>query len=132
MSQPGPIIGVSDEEDATFARNLTDSRLFPLVETSWNDAQEAIERVRPSAVIVSGRYEPHALEALAHQYERFQPYAALIIIEPIGPLPLNALPFTENDSPRFSARLNAALRVRTLHATVLRSIHDLPLSKFQF
>lgn len=132
MSQPGPIIVISDEEDASFAQNLKDSRLFPIVETGWNDAREAIERVRPSAVIVSGTYDPDALGALAHRIEQLRPYVALIVIEPVGLLPLNALPFADiqNDAPRFSARLNAALRVRTLHATVLRRIHDLP-SQFQ-
>jgi hypothetical protein len=44
------------------------------------------------------------------------------------PLPANAIPFSHSggNTDRLSARLRAALRVRTLHATVLRRLDDDP------
>jgi hypothetical protein len=134
MSQPGPVIIVSDEQRSDAAQLLKDSRLFPLVETPWADAPDAIERVRPSAIIVSAGSDPHTLDMLAREVDRLQPYTALIVIDPVSTLPPNALPFTgsHDDTQRFNARLNAALRVRALHATVLRRLQDVPLSSFQF
>jgi hypothetical protein len=48
----------------------------------------------------------------------------LIAIDPVAPLPGHAIPFlqTSGNFDRLSARLRAALRVRTLHATVVRRL----------
>jgi len=52
----------------------------------------------------------------------------LIAVDPAGPLPDNAIPFAQNGGnfDRLLARLRAALRVRTLHATVLRRLDGDP------
>jgi hypothetical protein len=57
-----------------------------------------------------------------------QPYLPLIAIDPRIPLPQNALPFTQTggNSDRLIARLRAALRVRALHATVMRRQDSTP------
>lgn len=133
MSQPGPIIVVADHDHPALAHGLVGSELFPLIETSWTDSAEAMIRVKPSAVLLSGSDDPVALQALADTVDRFSPYVPLIVADPIGPLPLNALPFHGGRSApeRFHARLNAALRVRTLHATVLRRLRTTTLSRHQ-
>jgi hypothetical protein len=62
------------------------------------------------------------LAALAKQLAARKPYLPLVAVDPASALPENALPFSQHDGKftRLIARLNAALRVRTLHATVMR------------
>ena len=62
-----------------------------------------------------------------------QPYVPLIVADPKMPCPDNALPFSSSDgnSDRLGARLSAALRVRTLHATVLRRLVSDPAARLR-
>jgi GGDEF domain-containing protein len=71
------------------------------------------------------------LEALAKQIAARQPYVPLIALDPKTSLPDNAIPFSQaGASPdRLAARLRAALRVRTLHATVMRRLDDRATAK---
>jgi hypothetical protein len=64
------------------------------------------------------------LDALAKQIATQRPYLPLIVVDPQTSLPENALPFsqTSGNPDRMLARLRAALRVRTLHATVMRRL----------
>lgn len=57
-----------------------------------------------------------------------QPYTPLIVADPITPSPDNALPYSSSNGgfDRLGARLKAALRVRTLHTTVLRRLASNP------
>jgi hypothetical protein len=59
---------------------------------------------------------------LAKQAAAAKPYLPLIAVDPRAELPENAMPFSQGSGKpeRLVARLNAALRVRTLHSTVLR------------
>jgi len=97
--------------------------MFPVVDASWADALRAIEKVQPAAIVAaaSGGTVPH-LAALAKQLAARKPYLPLVVVDPASALPENALPFSQHDGKftRLIARLNAALRVRTLHATVMR------------
>ena len=63
---------------------------------------------------------PHSPRRSRHS----QPYLPLIAVDPQGTLPDNAIPFfqSQGDSSRLVARLRAALRVRSLHATVMRRL----------
>ena len=69
------------------------------------------------------------LELIAGQIIGIQPYLPLLVIEPKGALPENAIPFSQASGnwDRLLPRLRAALRVRTLHATVLRRRSDQPV-----
>ncbi len=125
MSQQGPILVVSQAKRASFAPALDEAKLFPLVETSWRDAAHAVEQVQPAAVIAAATGDQQAdLAALAGQVAARAPYLPLIAVDPDGELPDNAIPFFQSQgSPaRLPARLNAALRVRALHATVMRRL----------
>ena len=122
MSQQGPIILVSSAVRPSFAAALDDTKLFPVVSTTWTDAPRAVAQLQPAAVLAatSGNDQP-GFAALAQQISAVQPYLPLIAIDPPPSLPENALPFSQMGSPdRLLARLRAALRVRALHATVMR------------
>jgi hypothetical protein len=131
MSQQGPIIVVSAERPS-FATALDDAKLFPVIDAGWADAARAVEQLQPAAVLaaMSGDVEPD-LAALAEQIAAGQPYVPLIAVNPQTSLPENAIPFSQHggNSDRLLARLRAALRVRTLHATVMRRLDDGPAER---
>jgi hypothetical protein len=91
----------------------------------WSDAARAIERVRPAAVIAATAGTDEArIGALAEAVAQHQPYLPLISVDPDVRLPDNAIPFFQAQGMpgRLIARLNAALRIRSLHATVMRRL----------
>jgi hypothetical protein len=127
MSQQGPILVVSSGEASSAAARLSEAGMFPLIETGWTEASHAVEQLQPAAVLMSGDAGPD-LAALAAQVAEIKPYVPLVVIDPNASLPQNALPFalTDGGFERLSCRLRAALRVRSLHATVLRRVADDP------
>jgi len=121
MSQQGPLIVVASEERQPFAASLSGLNIFPVVETNWTEVSEAVERLHPAAILVTTIDGADAAFArLATQVAAIQPYVPLVVTAPTMPHTDNALPFLSPDHDRLGARLNAALRVRTLHTTVLR------------
>jgi hypothetical protein len=132
MSQQGPILVVSNDSRPSFSRALDEAKLFPVVGTAWSDASRAVAELQPAAVLVelSESTEP-SFEALAEQIAEREPYLPLIAVDPSSTLPENAIPFAQagGNSDRLIARLRAALRVSTLHATVLRRLADDPAAR---
>src|SRR5215217_2252941 len=131
MSQQGPILVVSTAKRPSFAAALDLARLFPVVETEWADAVRAVEQVQPAAVLAATSDSDAAgLAELAARVAARQPYLPLIAVDPQVPYPDNVIPFFQNQalqapgggSDRLVARLRAALRVRSLHATVMRRL----------
>lgn len=127
MSQQAPVLCISDGKNA-WSKALSGVGTFPLIDTAWKDAARAIERLQPAAVLaMDADVVASRLGAVAAQVADIRPYVPLIAINPqaSGQAP-NAIPFSAADGNlvRLEARLNAALRVRTLHATVLRRITD--------
>jgi GGDEF domain-containing protein len=125
MSQPGPILVVSASGRPPFAAALDETKLFPMVNTDWANAARAVDQLRPGAVIAAAsRVDRPTLEALAKRITGREPYLPLIVVGAEVPLPENAIAFTHSDAypERLLARLNAILRVRSLHATVLRRL----------
>src|SRR5258708_3770547 len=119
MSQQGPIIVVSTA--------LSETKMFPVIDVIWPEASRAVEGLQPAAMLVSASDETEPwLQKLAAQVAAQQPYVPLLVINPKKPLPANGIPFSQvaGSIDRLSARLRAALRVRTLHATVLRRLAD--------
>jgi hypothetical protein len=132
MSQQGPIIIVSNVGRPSFARALDDANLFPVIDANWADASRAVERLAPAAVLVaSSDSVAPCLDLLARQIAAKTPYLPLIAVDPRILLPENAIPFahSEGHSDRLIARLRAALRVRTLHSTVMRRLDGQPASR---
>ena len=123
MSQQGPILMVSNAGRPAFASVLDEAGMFPVVDAGWADAGRAIEQVQPAAVVAAAKGASEArFMALAKQVAAQSPYLPLVAVDPKGRLPENAIPFSQNDGNfgRLVARLNATLRMRTLHATVMR------------
>jgi hypothetical protein len=132
MSQPGPILLVSNAGRPAFADALDAAGLFPLIETDWTDASRAVADVQPVAVLAAMTGATDAdLAAVANRVAARTPYLPLFAIDLEGSVAANAIPFTQADTKpdRLLARLRAALRVRTLHVTVLRRLHDEPDTK---
>ena len=130
MSQQGPILVVSTARRPSFAATLDLARLFPVVETEWAEAMRAVEQVQPAAVLAATSDADGAgLAELAARVASRQPYLPLISVDPRLPHPDNVIPFFQSQtsqtpagSDRLVARLRAALRVRSLHATVMRRL----------
>ncbi|MCA1378357.1 MULTISPECIES: GGDEF domain-containing protein [unclassified Bradyrhizobium] len=131
MSQAGPILFVSDAERPAFVAALDEARLFPVVDTNWTSAPRAVEEVQPAAVLaaVHAGHEPHVTR-LAKTITAQSPYLPFVALDAAGTLPHNALPFSSRggNPDRLIARLRAALRVRTLHATVLRRLPEVKIA----
>jgi hypothetical protein len=126
MSQQGPILVVSTARQPSFAASLDEARMFPVIDATWADASRAVAQLQPAAVFVLSEAADPDLEALAKQIAARQPYLPLIAIDPTTSLPENAIPFAQaaGNVDRLTARLRAALRVRTLHSTVMRRLDD--------
>lgn len=125
MSDQATIVAVSNQQPAAFATALAESNIFPVVDATWAEALDAVARVQPAAVIVSASSEDMpTFQALAKRLGAKQPYVPLITIDPVTDLPGHAIPLTQTagNFDRLSARLRNALRVRTLHATVMRRL----------
>ncbi|HVQ67909.1 MAG TPA: GGDEF domain-containing protein, partial [Bradyrhizobium sp.] len=100
----------------------------------------AVEQVQPAAVLAAtSDTDAAGLAELAVRVAARQPYLPLISIDPRVAHPDNVIPFFQNQIPqpqvsqtqasqtqggsdRLVARLRAALRVRSLHATVMRRL----------
>jgi hypothetical protein len=132
MSQQGPILVVSNASRPSFVASLDEAKMFPVIEVTWADASRAVTQLQPAAII-TGMSEAalSSFEPLAKQIAARQPYLPLIAIDPTTPLPQNAIPFTPtgNSSDRLMMRLRSALRIRTLHSTVLRRLDDEPTAR---
>jgi hypothetical protein len=125
MSQQGPILVVSTGRRPSFAAALDVEKLFPVVEAEWADAVRAVAQVQPAAVLAAAAdIDQAALAALAAPVASREPYVPLIAVDPPASVPDNAIPFfqSQGDSSRLVARLRAALRVRSLHSTVMRRL----------
>ena len=129
MSQQGPIIVVSNTGRLPFATALDEAKVFPIIDTTWADAAGAVETLQPAAVLVAmAEADEPGFEALAKRVAARQPYLPLIAIDPQMSLPENAIPFSRTGGhfDLLTGRLRAALRVRTLHSTVMRRLDDDP------
>jgi len=129
MSLQGPMIVVAEDPAADLVEALGAAGAFPIVEAKWADAPTAFVAVKPAAVVIA-EPGPPANEAAARML-------SLQIATVAGPIvPTIALAHGNMDAAipialtadaslpvaRLIARLQSAMRVRTLHATVLRRI----------
>jgi hypothetical protein len=129
MSQQGPLLIASNTGRTTFASAIDDAQIFPVIETGFADAAKAVAQVQPAAVLANMQGADAAqFETLAKLVARRKPYVPLVAVEPAAALPDNAIPFSSRAGKfdRLVPRLNAALRVRSLHATILRRLTEQP------
>src|SRR6516165_3188932 len=127
MALLGPMVVVTETSAAELIDVLSKAGAFPIVETGWADAPTAIAEVQPVAVAivgVAGVAATRHIRALARSIETragpVTPVFTLVENDDTPSLP-STLAVAREDAPeRFIARLNSALRIRTLHATALR------------
>jgi hypothetical protein len=127
MALLGPMVVVAETSAADLLEILGTAGAFPVVETPWADAPAALAEIQPVAVAIA---DPHGKPPARHVRSLGQcieqragpimPVIALVERDGTPSLP-GALPIALDDSAeRLVARLRSALRIRSLHATVLR------------
>src|ERR1700726_1903721 len=129
MALQGPFVVVADSPAVDVVAALRAEGAFPIIEASWADAAAALSSVEPEAIVLA---EPcgdssraaalaKALAATAKKNDRaITPIVARTRDDGVPVLP-NALVITVNAPvERINRRLISLLRIRALHATVLR------------
>jgi hypothetical protein len=109
---------------------------FPIIETPWADAPAAIAEIQPVALAIadpngkpSARHTSALTQCIATRGGPIMPVIALVERDGTPAIP-GALPIALDDSTdRLVARLRSALRIRTMHATVLRRARAIEANK---
>ena len=129
MSLQGPLIVVAEQPAAELAQALSAAGAFPIVESKWADAPAAFVTVKPAAIVIA---EPGAPANIASA--RMLCLQVATVNGPIVPVVARVCGVEDVAVPialpadatlpvdRLLARLQLAMRVRALHATVLRRI----------
>jgi GGDEF domain-containing protein len=126
MALLGPIVVVAENPAADMVEALGNAGAFPIVETGWAGASAAIDEIQPCALLLAEPEpppDPCLAEALTSRIEAMSPLMPVLArLERDGalPIPLALTVAVEEPMSRLIARLRSALRIRNLHATVLR------------
>lgn len=134
MSLHGPLVVISEKPAPYLVQALAKAGAFPIVEARWVDASAAFTSIQPAAVVIAemDSVDSRIFAALAQQISRATPFVPVIarVREEDELGYKNAIPISA-DVPveRLIARLAGALRVRELHATVLRRLDTLALER---
>jgi hypothetical protein len=127
MALSGPILVVADEANEV-CEALTRGGNLPMREAPLSDAVAAVTKTKPSAVVLAGCPENIASPVAAKLARLEGPLVPMLAVVQDADAPAfgNALPISAESVPaRLVPRLRAALRVRALHATILRRAEDL-------
>ena len=134
MALQGPFAVIADSQAPDVVDALRAAGGFPIVETTWADAANALASVEPEAVILAepcpDRARAAALaDALGAARQKggglYMPVIARTRDDGAPVVP-DALAIAANAAPqRLIRRLSTALRIRTLHGTVLRRMRTL-------
>ena len=118
---------IADGPAADLLEALSAAGAFPVVESKWTDAPAAFASVNPSAVAIAEAPPAQRMAVAETLYKKIAAASGPIIPVIARGDEDGALPFAlgvDAGLPveRFVARLRAAMRVRALHATVLRRV----------
>jgi GGDEF domain-containing protein len=127
MAALGPVVVVSEKPSAELAEALGEAGAFPIIETNVADAASAIAEIKPAALILAdaepwptGQAGAILIKAIETGGGPFMPVLARVSADSEVSAP-HALPVgVDEPAAQLVARLRSALRVRALHATVLR------------
>ena len=129
MSLQGPMIVVADGPATDLVDALVAAGAFPIVETKWADAPTAFHSVKPTAVVIAEPGAPAdetAARMLCRQIATANgsivPVIARVQGDQEAAVPIALAADAALPVERLIARLQSAMRVRALHATVLRRI----------
>jgi hypothetical protein len=129
MSLQGPLIVVAEHPATELVEALSTAGAFPIVESKWADAPAAFVTVKPAAIVIAEPGTPSNIASarmLCLQVATVNGPIVPVIARVCGdedaavPIALPADAILPVD--RLLARLRFAMRVRALHATVLRRI----------
>ncbi|MBM3529501.1 MAG: GGDEF domain-containing protein [Alphaproteobacteria bacterium] len=121
MSLQGPILLVADTTNGELVQAFAAAGAFPVVEATWPEAFKAAVSINPSVIVAAppSDAEAEAAQALAQHAAASKPLTPLVV-RGGGQTLDGSLAVPEAASPdRLIARVTSALRVRTLHATVI-------------
>jgi GGDEF domain-containing protein len=127
MALLGPMLVVAESSATDFIDVLGKAGAFPIAQTRWADVPAAIAETQPVALAIaepqpkpSPRHVDAAIECIETRGGPIMPVIARVDTSSTAAIP-GALPIAMNESnERLTAQLCWALRIRTLHATVLR------------
>jgi hypothetical protein len=131
MSLPAPILVISERHDRRLASALAAAGASAIIERPLAEAAAAIARETPAAVVFADAdiapiqsTADDIMDVIDAAPAPFMPVLARV--NDCGATIMDVLPVNAAAAPeQIVARLAAALRVRTLHATVLRRIDTL-------
>ena len=134
MALQGPFAVIADKPARDVVEALRAAGAYPIIEARWADAAAVLQARPPHAVILADGCTDHARAAVLEKALEVQAEQEAGLFTPVvarsrddalprfaDALAINAKAPVE----RVVSRLNAALRVRTLHATVLRRMRTL-------
>jgi GGDEF domain-containing protein len=134
MPLQGPFVVVADSPAPDVAEALRVAGAFPIIETNWPEAANALASVEPEGIVLA---EPCGDRERADEYARalgerlsvaagpFTPIIARTREDGAAPLPQALVVSASAPAARIAQRLGAASRVRALHGTVLRRMQTL-------
>ena len=131
MALLGPMVVVAERSAADLLDALGKAGAFPIVETSFADAPAAIAEIQPAALVFGESMtapHPRLVRPLVRCIEirggPVMPVLARVHPDSVLPVPFALSVAVEESLERLLARLRSALRVRSLHAAVLRRAHS--------
>ena len=129
MSLQGPLIVVAEQPAAELVEALSAAGAFPIVETTWAGAPAAFLTVKPSAVVIAEPGSPANVSSarmfclqIATVNGPIVPVIARVRGEEDAAVPIGLPSDAALPVERLLVRLQSAMRVRALHATILRRI----------
>jgi hypothetical protein len=126
MALLGPIVVVAENPATDTVEALSNAGAFPIVEASWADARAAIDEIQPSALLLAEPQpppDPRLAQVLTSRIEAMgllMPVLARVGSDGTIPIPCALAVSLKDPMSRLIERLRSALRIRNLHATVLR------------
>jgi GGDEF domain-containing protein len=126
MASLGPVVVVAENPAVEVVEALGNAGAFPIVEARWADARAAIDEIQPSALLLAEPDpppDPRVAQVLTSRIEAMHllmPVLARLDERGAVPIPYALAVSVKDPMSRLTDRLRSALRVRSLHATVLR------------
>jgi hypothetical protein len=134
MTLQGPFAVIADQPARNVVEALRAAGAYPIIEARWADAAAILQARPPQAVILAEGCADRARAAVLEKALEVQAEQEAGLFMPViararddaAPRFADALVIAAKaPAERLVGRLNAALRVRTLHATVLRRMRTL-------
>jgi hypothetical protein len=134
MALQGPFAVIADQPARDVVEALRAAGAYPIIEARWADAAAVLQARPPEAVILAEGCADRARAAVLEKALEVQAEQEAGLFTPViararddaAPRYADALAIAATaPAERLIGRLNAALRVRTLHATALRRMRTL-------